>query len=50
MVATKVKQEGDALRKKYQRNIRKKRHERPNVGGVSIRTVLRLERDAWLIK
>ena len=34
----KAKQQGDKISKKFLCNIRKKRNERPNVGGVSIRS------------
>ena len=33
-----AKQDGDRIRKQFLRRIGKKRHERPNVGGVSIRS------------
>ena len=33
-----VKQQGDKINKKFLCNTRKKRNERPNVGGVSIRS------------
>ena len=46
-----AKQQGGKISKKFLCNIWKKRDERPNIGGISIRstvgTVLRLERDAW---
>ena len=38
---------GGNMSKKFPCNVSKKRNERPNVGGVSFRRVLRLERDAW---
>ena len=44
----KAKQQGDKISAKFLCNVWKKRHERPNVGGVlGVGTVLRLERDAW---
>ena len=33
-----AKQEGDKISKKFLYNIWKRRHERPNVGGVSVRS------------
>ena len=33
-----AKQEGDRISKQFLCNIRKKRNERPNVGGVSVRS------------
>ena len=36
--AKQAKQQGDKISKKFQCNIWKKRNERPNVGGVSIRS------------
>ena len=41
-----AKQDGDRISKQFLCNIWKKRNERPNVGGVGVGTVLRLERDA----
>ena len=45
-----AKQEGDKIVEKKLWSLWKQRNERPNAGGVSIRsknTVLRLERNAW---